>query len=84
MVDLAIASTFARELTEDQFTEERKPARRRRAARSAFSPAARAGSATRRAPQVESGATRGRRARPAGSARSMLARVMSRLVQVRG
>ena len=90
MVDLAIASNFARELTEDQFTQERKSARRRPAARSAAGAAARpaagparVGSGTRPVTQVEA-ATRGSRARPTGAARSTLARLMSRLVQVRG
>ena len=90
MVDLAIASSFARELTEDQFTKERTAAQRHRAAQTAPGAQAGAASGTRRASRVESAAGSGPHAatgsgpRAIGPARSALARLMSRLVQVRG
>jgi hypothetical protein len=73
MVDLAIASTFARELTEDQFAQGRRTQRRGPAAQTASRSTARA---ERNAP----------RAAPARSTepRSAFGRLMSRLVQVRG
>ena len=74
MVDLAIASNFARELTEEQFAEGRKTQRRRPAAEAAIRPAAQA-----EAPVRDAARTRATRL-----ARSPLARLVSRLVQVRG
>jgi hypothetical protein len=76
MVDLAIASNFARELTEEQFAEGRgrRTPRRRAAAEMAIRPTAQAG-----APVQDAARTRATRL-----ARSPLARLVSRLVQVRG
>ena len=76
MVDLAIASNFARELTEEQFAEGRgrRTPRPRAAAETAIRPTAQA-----EAPVRDAARTRATRL-----ARSPLARLVSRLVQVRG
>jgi hypothetical protein len=93
MVDLAIASNFARELTEEQFAQGRRTQRRRAAAEAgnrstarteaSSPPAGRADAAPRALSRTVAKPERAPRARPAGP-RSAFARVMSRLVQVRG
>jgi hypothetical protein len=81
MVDLAIASNFARELTEEQFAEGRgrRTPRRRAAAGAAIRPTAEA--AVRPRGRADAAV---QPAAPARPARSAFARLMSRLVQVRG
>ena len=77
MVDLAIASNFARELTEEQFGESRRRSRRRPAAEAAAAPAVGRQVGASGAGDRHAGASR-------GFARSTFGRVMSRLVHVRG
>jgi hypothetical protein len=80
MVDLAIASNFARELTEEQFEVERRPAGR-------GAPASRgakeAGATARTAGRRRGGGARPAR-RAAGFGANRLGRTLARLVQVRG
>jgi hypothetical protein len=84
MVDLAIASNFARELTESQFAEQRHAEQRRADQRPATRRQA-AEPAARRAAQVDPAVARAAgRPQPTAPERSPLARLMSRLVQVRG
>jgi hypothetical protein len=73
MVDLAIASNFARELTEDQFSAARRTQRRHPAA----------GAASRSTTRTEASSQAAARARSA-EPRSTFARLVTRLVQVRG
>jgi hypothetical protein len=82
MVDLAIASNFARELTEEQFAGERRRARREApAGRGANGASAAVRTSDRhRAPRRQ--ATSARRA--AGFGATRLGRTLARLVQVRG
>jgi hypothetical protein len=84
MVDLAIASNFARALTEEQFPEGRKTQRRRPAAETAIRPAAQAEAPVQDAAQAEAPVQDAAGTRPTRAARSPLARLVSRLVQVRG
>jgi hypothetical protein len=78
VVDLAIASKFARELTENQFAEQRREEQRRAARRRHE---ARLAARRAHADIAVEGATR---PQPTAPARSTLARLASRLVQVRG
>jgi hypothetical protein len=81
MVDLAIASNFARELTEEQFEVERRPARRGApASRGANEAGATARTSGGRAPRRRG--TPARRGASFGATR--LGRTLARLVQVRG
>jgi hypothetical protein len=88
MVDLAIASNFVRELTEEQFAQGQSGPRRRSATRATHRSAAAATQRPDATQQVRRPASaRARRAAgvPAAKpARSTFARLMSRLVQVRG
>jgi hypothetical protein len=75
MVDLAIASNFVRELTEEQFAESRRKQRARAAA---------AAHTEGRARVQAPGEDRARSLGPSGIAATALRRVLSRLVHVRG
>jgi hypothetical protein len=79
MVDLAIASNFARELTEDQFAAERRPARR--GAPSRGTNGAAVGTSDRRPAPRRQGTPAPRRA---GFGATRLGRTLARLVHVRG
>jgi hypothetical protein len=70
MLDLAIAATFVREMTEDQFAAPRGP----RGARAGTAPARQDAPSPRRAGARRRGATGGTR----------IGRTLSRLAQVRG
>jgi hypothetical protein len=97
VVDLAIAANFARELTEEQFAEPRRAPRRDPTARapgasdraaSASGPAARAPSGRVTGASGPAAPARTRRAAAAGDTGRFvarpIARVLSRLAQVRG
>jgi hypothetical protein len=80
MVDLAIASNFARELTEEQFEVERRPARRGAPA----SRGANEAGATARTSGGQAPRRRGTPARRGAGGATRLGRTLARLVQVRG
>jgi len=89
MVDLAIASNFARELTEEQFGQSRRQPGTRAGSGSRSQPAARAAKSahSERSLARADGAARRSSSAPAGSkgfAATTLGRLLSRRVQVRG